>query len=101
MKIGRRPQVGHFQRAAFAIIQQKRRIGYRGGSLALDAMGQRNQCREHRQRAGMPKARNGEGAIVGSHKSHESHRSHLLLLAAFSYLPGVVGVPLVVYDLFS
>jgi hypothetical protein len=98
MKIGRRPQVGHFQRAAFAIIQQKRRIGYRSGSLALDAMGQRNQCREHRQRAGMPKSRNGEGAIVGSHKSHESH---LLLLAAFPYLPGVVGVPLVVYDLFS
>jgi hypothetical protein len=38
MKIGRCPQVGHFQRAAFATIQQKRRIGYRGGSLALDAM---------------------------------------------------------------
>jgi hypothetical protein len=50
IKIGLRPQVGHCKRAAFAIIQQKRRMGYRGDSLALVTIIKGSLPAERRQR---------------------------------------------------
>ena len=50
IKIGLRPQVGHFKRAALAIIQQKRGMGYRGDSLALVTIVEGSLPAERRQR---------------------------------------------------
>ena len=50
MKIGLRPQVGHFKREALAIIQQKRWTGYRGDSLALVTITKGSLPAELRQR---------------------------------------------------
>src|ERR1700756_5540076 len=75
-RIGRRPQVGHFQRAAFAIIQQKRRIGYRGGSLALEVMTQRKQRWVRRQRRMGDTAEGRKGGRV--QKSRQPRKSSRL-----------------------
>src|SRR5260370_8042096 len=53
IKIGLRPQVGHFKRAALAIIQQKRWMGYRGDSLALVTIIKGSLPAERRQRERM------------------------------------------------